>query len=284
LKDSTKTTYKRRIERLCVLFGHRSLESLTRERIVKALMTPLANKPGSAVPLLKLLRVLVRFAQSLDDDNPLALRTDPTAGIKTPKLDEIRAWTDDELAAFEKTWAIGTKQRLAYSLLLYVGAARVDVHLMTWRQLENRTAEYRRSKTGVPVIVDIHTELEKVLAATPKTNVVVITTEYGQPFTLSGFSGFMKKAIRKAGLPAECRPHGLRKTLGRRLADAEATAHQIQAVLGHKTLAEAEQYTREADRRRGGRAAIAKLEAAREHQTNEYAQPAQSGLGKSNKT
>ncbi len=50
-----------------------------------------------------------------------------------------------------------------------------------------------------------------------------------------------------------------RKTLGRRLADDDATAHQIMAVLGHTTLAEAERYTREADRRRGGREAIAKL-------------------------
>lgn len=44
----------------------------------------------------------------------------------------------------------------------------------------------------------------------------------------------------------------LRKTLGRLLADAECTAHEIMAALGHTTLAEAERYTREADRRRGG--------------------------------
>jgi integrase len=59
-------------------------------------------------------------------------------------------------------------------------------------------------------------------------------------------------------LPLDCKPHGLRKTLGRH--DAGASAHEIMAALGHTTLAEAERYTREAARRRGGRAAVTKLE------------------------
>jgi integrase len=61
----------------------------------------------------------------------------------------------------------------------------------------------------------------------------------------------MRDAITAAGLPLSCQPHGLRKTLGRLLADAGASAHDIVAALGHTTLAEAERYTREADRRRG---------------------------------
>src|SRR5262245_46125771 len=75
----------------------------------------------------------------------------------------------------------------------------------------------------------------------------------------------MRDAITAAGLPMECQPHGLRKTLGRLLADADAdagaTAHEIMAALGHTSLAEAERYTREANRRRGGQAAIRKLDA-----------------------
>src|SRR5712675_2326136 len=51
---------------------------------------------------------------------------------------------------------------------------------------------------------------------------------------------------RAAGLPLDCKPHGLRKTLGRRLADAGVSAHDIMAALGHTTLAQAELYTKEA--------------------------------------
>jgi hypothetical protein len=55
----------------------------------------------------------------------------------------------------------------------------------------------------------------------------------------------MRDAMTKADLPLDCKPHGLRKTLGRRLADAGCTAHEIMAMLGHTTLEEAERYTRE---------------------------------------
>lgn len=44
---------------------------------------------------------------------------------------------------------------------------------------------------------------------------------------------------------AQLKPHGLRKTLGRRLAVVGAAAHEIVAALGHLTLAK--RYTREAD-------------------------------------
>src|SRR6516162_9439406 len=84
----------------------------------------------------------------------------------------------------------------------------------------------------------------------------------------AGFSQFMRHTIKAAGLPIDCKPHGLRKTLGRRMADDGCTAHQIMAVLGHPTLAEAERYTRDADRRRGGHEGIAKLKSRTNSQTS----------------
>jgi integrase len=91
----------------------------------------------------------------------------------------------------------------------------------------------------------------------------------------------MRDAISAAGLPLGCQPHGLRKTLGRLLADAGATAHDIMAALGHTTLAEAERYTREADRRRGGRRAVLQLN---DHKANRSPQTASESLGKIEKT
>ncbi|WP_409192435.1 hypothetical protein [Bradyrhizobium sp. RDM4] len=65
------------------------------------------------------------------------------------------------------------------------------------------------------------------------------------------------------------------------MADAECTAHEIKAALGHTTLAEAERYTREADRRRGGKRAITKLD---EHRKNKTSQTKPRSLGKVSKT
>ena len=169
-----------------------------------------------------------------------------------------------------------SKQRTAYALMLNMGTARVDTHLLTWHQVDDGAC-YCRHKTGVQVDTDVSDDLAKALEATPRKHVCVITTAYGKPFTVDGFSGFMRDAISKAGLPLDCQPHGLRKTLGRLLADAGATAHDIMAALGHTTLAEAEHYTREADRRRGGKRAVVKLN---EHRKNKLSQTTPQSLGK----
>jgi integrase len=87
----------------------------------------------------------------------------------------------------------------------------------------------------------------------------------------------MRDAMKAAGLPMDCKPHGLRKTLGRRLADAGVSAHDIMAALGHTTLAQAENYTREADRRSGGRRAVLQLN---DHKANVSSQTAPNSLGK----
>ena len=114
----------------------------------------------------------------------------------------------------------------------------------------------------------------------PKTKEIRACTEFGKPFTVNGFSGFMRDAIRAAGLPLDCKPHGLRKTMGRLMADADVSSHDIMAALGHTTLKQAENYTREADRRRGGRRAVAKLN---DQKANRIAQTASESLGKNEK-
>lgn len=276
LRETTRAGYSSRLETLRTVHGHRTVSGLTRERIENAILEPYVNRPGAALSILKMLRILIHHATGLDKTNALKLDRDPSADVKRPKTHEIRAWTDHETAAFEARWPIGTKQRTAYALMLYVGTARVDAHRMTWTQFDAGGVGYTRNKTGVDVDMGVHSELQRTLAAAERSHITIINTAYGRPFTVGGFSQFMRDAIRDAGLPLDCKPHGLRKTLGRRMADAGCTAHEIMAALGHTTLEEAERYTREADRRRGGRQAVIKLEA---HKANEISQTTPSGLG-----
>jgi integrase len=276
LRPTSKKGYLRRLETIRVDHGHRSVSGLTRQRINKFLLQPYADRPGAELDTLKKLRILIRHAVDIG-----WLQSDPSSGIKRPKTKEIRAWTDAELAAFERRWPLGTKQRTAYALMLNVGAARVDVHLMTWAQIDIDGIEYKRRKTGIPVDMAIATELRQALDAAPHKHVTILNTEYGKPFTINGFSGFMRDAIERAALPMDCKPHGLRKTLGRRLADAGVSAHDIMAALGHTTLAQAENYTREADRRRGGRRAVLQLN---DHKANTSSQTASGRLGNNAKT
>jgi integrase len=275
LRDTSKTGYTTRLETIRIEHGHRTVAGLTKERINTFILAPLADRPGAQLDTLKKLRILVQHANGLN-----WLKGDPTAGIKRPKTKEIRAWTDAELAAFEARWPIGTKQRTAYELMRNVGTARVDVHAITWAQIDADGVNYKRSKSGVAVDSDMSDELRAALNATPREHVTIINTVFGRPHTVDGFSGFLRDAMTAAGLPLDCKPHGLRKTLGREMADADASAHDIMAKLGHTTLKQAENYTREADRKRGARRAGAKLA---EYKKNKPPQTTAISLGKTEK-
>jgi hypothetical protein len=89
----------------------------------------------------------------------------------------------------------------------------------------------------------------------------------GKPFTGSGFRCEFFKLIGrlektgKVGIGLTF--HGLRHTVGKRLADAGCDTRDIQAWLGHKTAAMAEHYAKEADQKRRVRGAVVKLDRAR---------------------
>ena len=276
LRATSKKGYLTRLEAIRIKHGHRTVAGMTAELINIRILQPYADRPAAALDTLKKLRILIGHAISIG-----WLKSDPSVGIKRPKTKEIRAWTDSELAAFEKRWPIGTKQRTAYALMRNVGTARVDVHGITWAQVDADGVSYRRSKTGVAVESGMQADLRAALDATPRTHVTIINTVFGRPFTVNGFSGFMRDAMTAAGLPLDCKPHGLRKSLGRDMADADASAHDIMAQLGHTTLKQAENYTREADRKRGARRAGAKL---RDYKENKASQTAPESLGKTSKS
>jgi len=124
-----------------------------------------------------------------------------------------------------------------------------------------------QQKTERRLLIPLHRDLMAALAAAKRDHVAIITTAYGKSFTVDGFSQWMRDAIKDAGLPLDCQPHGLRKATGRRLAEAGATAKMIMSVLGHTTLAEAERYTDEADQAGLAEDAVIKLEG---HKANRF--------------
>lgn len=275
LRDTTKVGYQSRLEALRVDHGHRTMSGMTREGIITKILAPYADRPGARLSILKMLRVLIRHAIELQ-----WVKFDPSLGIRRPKTEEIRSWTDEEIAQFEARWPNGTKQRLAFALHLYTGQRRSDVHRMTWADVAEGGIRVLQQKTRSKLVIALHHELRATLAQAERQHVTLLNTEYGRPFTVDGFSSWMRDAITKAGLPLECQPHGLRKAAGRRLAEAGCTAREIMAVLGHKTLSEAERYTRDADQKKLAAAAVARLE---DKARTAKPKPLRSRLGKPSK-
>jgi integrase len=133
-----------------------------------------------------------------------------------------------------------------------------------------------QQKTGAKLTIRLHSDLRAILEHTPRQHVTIINTEYGKAYTVDGYGNWLREAITAAGLPLECKPHGLRKAAGRRLAEVHCSARQIMAILGHKTLAEAERYTRDADQELLADSAVIQMEG---HRGNRHAQTNPLGVG-----
>ncbi len=118
-----------------------------------------------------------------------------------------------------------------------------------------------QQKTGKRLVIPMHARLKAELDLTPPDQLAYVCTEYGKPFSQAGFTKWFVSIARKAGLEGRT-PHGLRKSAGRRMAEAGCTTKQIMAVLGHETLQEAARYTESADQERLADDAIATLERA----------------------
>lgn len=206
---------------------------------IKKIIARYNDRPHAGEAVLRLLRKLCLMALDLE-----WIENDPTFRITfRPKLEGHRAWTDEEMAQYEARWPLGTRNRLAYALALYTGQRRADVAAMSEGAYANGAIAVVQEKTGTPLWIPAHPELVAAIDATNRPGPWLIVAAHGGRLTTESFGNEMADAIAAADLPDECRLHGLRKSAGRCLAEAGCTAHQIMAILGHKSLAEAQKYT-----------------------------------------
>lgn len=223
----------------------------------KAMQTILNKKsPAASRNWKKALRGFLDHCLSLD-----MLTVDPLAGIKLAKMksDGIHTWTEEEVQQFEARHPIGTKPRLALQLLLSTGHARADVVRMGRQHIRNGVLSMRRQKTKVafdiPVLPELRAELDRIPASD---HLTFLVTEQGRPFTPAGFGGWFRDRCDEAGLP-ECSAHGLRKAAAVRHALNGATAPELMAWFGWKSIGEAQRYIEAANRLRLSQSAGAKL-------------------------
>jgi integrase len=254
LKPSSRKLYKYALEPLSKAHGHRSASAMTAEHAEKIINQIGAIRPGMGNLTRAVMRRVMQFAvkTKLRNDNPMM-------GIEPFKVGEHHTWTDAELRQFEDKWRLGTRQRLAYALLLYTGQRVGDVAKMNRADLADGLIHVVQQKTGAELWVPMHPDLVKAMKALPAKGLTLIGDANGRPIQRSTLSWLMRAAIKEAGLPSRCVSHGLRKAAMRRLAEADSTANQIASISGHKTLKEVERYTKAADQKKMARQAMGKL-------------------------
>jgi site-specific recombinase XerC len=235
-------------------FGDVAVADLQRKHI-KAILARRSDTPHAAAHLLRLVRKLTGVA--LDNE---WIEVDPTYRIKfRPAYKGWKAWSDEARATFEQRWPIGTTPRLAYALALYLGHRRSDVADVRWADIEGAGVNVVQGKGAKALWLPTHPELAKVLEAVDRKAEHVLLTQYGRPFSPKALGMRMQGWTKAAGLPPGHTLHGLRKTLGKLLAEHGATTRQLMAILGHDDIAHAELYTREAEQKRLATDGMSKL-------------------------
>jgi integrase len=248
LKASSKSLYRYALEPLREKHGHRPLATMTRENLISVIEKIGERAPGMANLTRAVLQKMLKCALERNEirENPLAKKVTPY------KIGTHHTWTDAELEQFEAKWPLGTRQRLAYALLFYTGQRSGDVVRMSRKDISEGRIRVVQEKVrrGEPVTelkIKIHPDLARAIKAGPAKGMNLIGDEHGRPIKRAALSHLMRVAIREAGLPARCVPHGLRKATLRTMAEGGASSKRLAAVSGHKTTKELDRYTAAAD-------------------------------------
>lgn len=260
LKASTQKTYRIALEPVLEEHGHRPAAGLDSHRAQRIIEDIGATKPGLANLTRAVLHRICKLAVKRG-----VLASNPFAGSDSYIGGTHHTWTDDELAAYEAKWALGTRERLAYALLLYTDQRGCDVVKMRRSDITKAGTirlEQQKARKGTVKAMELplHPALTRAIKACEAKGLHLIGDAAGRPISRNSLTNLIKRAAKDAGLPPRCKAHGLRKATLRRLAERGATSKELQAVGGHATLKEVERYTEAADQVRLARTAMERLE------------------------
>jgi integrase len=258
LKPSSQRTYRIALGPVVDKHGHRMVRDLPRDKSRKIIEEIGTAKPGMTNLTKRVMHRLMKYAISTG-----IRRDNPFADLPDYKLGRHHTWTDQELDAYEAKWPLGTRERLAYALLLYTGQRGGDVVKMHRSDIRNGAIRVVQEKTAEDdddeQRITIHPALARALKAGPSNGLNLIGDRHGKPISQENLSDLIQRAVEQAGLPKRCVAHGLRKAALRRLAEHGSTTKEMQAVSGHRSLAELERYTERANRVKLSKSAIGKL-------------------------
>ena len=210
-----------------------------------------AETPNAARNFLDAMRGLFKWAKASGH-----VTVDPTASLKAKrkKTDGFAVWTEDDIAAFEARWPLGTRERLAFDVLLYTGLRRGDAVVAGRQHVRDGVLTLKTEKTGEIISIPVLSALAASIAAGPTGDLAFICGDKRRPMAKESFGTWFRLVCIETGLRGRS-AHGLRKAAATRLAEAGATVAQLEAWFGWHGGNMASLYTRKADRARLSREA-----------------------------
>jgi integrase len=257
LSEVTRKTYRGELERFRAKYGERSAATIQARHIAN-LLAQMSDTPSAANNLRKRLGQLFNLAIFLNwrADNPAksvrALKT-PSGGYKT--------WQEPQIAIYEAAHPIGTKARLLFDLALYTAQRRSDLAVMGPQHIEKGRIRVRQIKTSKTLLIPIHPNLAKSIAATETGHFAFVATMRGTAYTKESLGNWFGDQCAELDLHGYSL-HGLRKAASRRMAEVGLSNQLIKSITGHVTDSEVSRYTRDAEQQVMADKAMAHLASA----------------------
>ena len=211
LKPSSQRPYRLVLGKFAQEDGHRLVRDMPRRAAVAIIQEIGETRPGMANLTASIMRRLFAYAIKLE------LRNDnPFAGIEAYKGGKHHTWSDAEIATYNRG---GRLERASNSASIYcfipANASATLLADLRRADLVNGAIRVTQEKTGAKVEIPLHPNLFRTLKAYPANGLMLIGSENGRPMTAKGLPAFVQRSARAAGLPARCKPHGLRKGIMR---------------------------------------------------------------------
>ncbi len=185
--------------------------------------------------------------------------------IRRPRSAPVanRAWTEREIDAALGAATRGLRKAIA--LAYYAGLRKKDVVELLASARADGIIGTTQSKTGHELSIFEARKLTAILdEPDKKPGEWVVVNSLGKPYTRDSLDSVFDQLKRDLVKGKAIRPgltfHGLRKSLGKRAADAGFSELDIAAALGHSSPASSRPYTVEAARKRGARCVIRALD------------------------
>jgi integrase len=255
LAPSTQYTYRRHLGVARKAWGELQAKGL-RAAHVRTMMESLAATPGNANSFLVAMRALSAWARSHDRLDHSVVEGIQTYGTKQGH----RPWTPEQIRCAHEHLT-GTVRR-GVMLMLYSGQRGSDAVRLGWTDIDDGGFHIRQQKTGREIWCPILPELAQEMATWEKRPGPFLLKDSGRPFTRAHFWHLFDRERAKLPALADATLHGLRATAVIRLRQHGLASGQIGDIVG-MSLSMIERYTRHADRKASGKAALISL--TREH-------------------
>ena len=176
-------------------------------------------------------------------------------GIKKPKdaPEANRPWADHERDAVMAHGVLRPAMRLPMALMMYCGLDPSDCYRLPKTAIRDGAINTRRGKTGQAVWIPLPAPVIAELDDAPAHDAITVCAKAdGTPWSKSGFDGAWQKARAPLLEAGKIEPgvtlKGLRHTVATILAEMGYDARAIADMLGQKTTAMGEHYSRRANR------------------------------------